>query len=598
MLKKFFWNLLSSFVGAWIAILGFGVLLFFVIVGLVARVGISSASDAERLEKHSILKISLSGPIEERESKMEMNYFTLMRGEVEKGQSLNTIVKALEEAKENKNVDAVYLDCDGVAAGFATLDVLRKALLDFKSSGKKIYSYADSYSTGDYYVASCADSIFMNQEGSVAVQGISSSIPYMKGLFDKLGVNFQVFKVGTFKSAVEPYIMEEMSQPARAQLDTLYGNIWGHLKKEIADSRQIEVGDIDRMVNVDFIMFAPAEASVKNKLVDKIIPGREMKAALARLVDKDPEKVNFVSPELLMSQTDWGTSYSAKNQIAVLYATGEISENTKNGINCFDLVPEIVKLADDENVKGLVLRVNSPGGSVFGSAEIAEALQYFKSKKKPFSVSMGDYAASGGYWISADAERIFADPLTITGSIGIFGLIPEVSGLAGKLGVNMQTVSTDPKAAFPTMFNPMTEEQRAVMQRYIERGYDRFVKRVAKGRRMSESRVRVIAEGRVWDGMKAKEIGLVDELGGLKDAIVWTAKRAKLGDNYDVALYPQTSPSFWDMLPTAASASVGEAVADAMNPGMNPKVAAHAVEILNRKPVQARMIPLDLAYWN
>ncbi len=498
MLKKFFWNLLSSFVGAWIALLGFGVLMFFVIVGLVARIGISSRADTEKLEKHSILKISLSGTIDEREPKMDMNYITLMRGEVEKAQSLNTLVKALEEAKENKYVDAVYLDCGGVSAGFATLDALRKAIIDFKSSGKKVYSYGDFYSTGDYYVASCADSIFMNREGSLALQGISGTIPYMKGLFDKLGINFQVIKVGTFKSAVEPYIMDEMSGPARAQLDTLYGNIWNHLKKEMAGSRHISVSAIDRLINEDYIMYATPETAVKGKLIDKTVANREMKAILARLVGKDPEKMNFVSPELLMAQTGWGTAYSKKGQIAVLYATGEISETTKDGINCFNLVPEIVKLAEDDNVKALVLRVNSPGGSVFGSSEIAEALQYFKSKKKPFAVSMGDYAASGGYWISADAERIFADPLTVTGSIGIFGMIPEASGLAEKLGVNMQTVSTDPKVAFPTLFRPMTEEQLGVMQRYIDRGYDRFVKRVAKGRNLPESKVRAIAEGRVW----------------------------------------------------------------------------------------------------
>lgn len=211
---------------------------------------------------------------------------------------------------------------------------------------------------------------------------------------------------------------------------------------------------------------------------------------------------------------------------------------------------------------------------------------------------MGDYAASGGYWISADAERIFADPLTVTGSIGIFGMIPEASGLAEKLGVNMQTVSTDPKVAFPTLFRPMTEEQFAVMQRYIDRGYDRFVKRVAKGRNLPESKVRAIAEGRVWDGMKAMSIGLVDELGGLEDAISWTAKRAKLGDNFDVALYPKTTPTFWDMLPSASSAAFYEAMAKSINPATDAKIAAHAMEVISRKPVQARMLPLDLAKWN
>ena len=594
MLKKFFWNLLSSFVGAWIALLGFGVLLFFVLVGMIARVGLSAASEAEKLEKHSILKVSLTGVIDERSPKFDLNYFKLIQGDLDQAQSLSTIVTALEEAKENNNIDAVYLECGGVSAGFATLDAIRNALIDFQKSGKKVYAYGDAYTAGTYYVASCADSLFMNPEGSMRLQGISSSVPYMKGFFDKLGVSFQVVKVGTFKSAVEPYIMNEMSEPARAQLDTLYVNVWNHIKSGIAQSRGIQASDIDRAVDSN-ISFASPQKAVDFRFVDRLIYNRNIKESLARLVGKDdPEKVNFVNPTLLSSQTDWGQAYTDKNQVAVLYATGEISEGSESGINCFKLVPEIVKLADDDNVKALVLRVNSPGGSVFGSAEIAEALQYFKSKKKTFAVSMGDYAASGGYWISCDAERIFADPMTITGSIGIFGLIPEVSGLADKLGVSMQTVSTNPSADFPTLFKPMTPEQYQVMQSYVERGYDRFVKRVAKGRRMSESKVRTIAEGRVWDGTTAKRIGLVDELGGLEEAIKWAARQAKLGENYDVALYPKGDDNIWSMLPTAASARISEMVTKAITPGMDPDIAAHAVEVIRRRPVQARMIPLDL----
>ncbi len=597
MLKKFFLNLLSSFVGAWIALLGFGFLIFFVIIGLVARIGISASSET-KLSKHSLLHINLSGEIEERDNPMDLNYFSILQGDLERAQSLNTLVTALEEAKENKNIDGVYLECEAVSAGFATLDALRNALVDFKSSGKKIYAYAESYTGGSYYVASVADSIFMNPEGAMGLQGIYGAVPYFKGLFDKLGVNFQVAKVGTFKSAVEPYTMSEMSAPARAQLDTLYGNIWNYLKKGIADSRQISVTDIDRLVSKDYITFAPAQMSVKGKLVDKLVPRRMVKEILARLVGKDVEDLNLVTPELMCAQTDWGTAFNEKNQIAVLYATGEISETTQTGINCFKLVPEIVKLADNENIKALVLRVNSPGGSVFGSSEIAEALQYFKSKKKTFGVSMGDYAASGGYWISSDAERIFADPLTVTGSIGIYGLIPDIAGTLDKVGVNMQMVATDPNAAFPTLYKPMDDTQMSVMQASINRGYDRFVKRVATGRKMSESKVRQIAEGRVWDGMTAKKIGLVDELGGLKAAISWAAKKADLGENYEVALYPKYDANIWDFIPNSSVMSMVSMVSKVLSADVDPAIAEHAVEVLTRKPVQARMLPLDLVKWN
>ncbi len=594
MLKKFFWNLLSSFVGAWIALLGFGVLIFFVIFGLIARIGISAASDVEKLEKNSILKVSLSGVIDERASEFDFNYYDIINGNLEQNQSLTTIVTAIDEAKDNKDIDAIYLECGGVSAGYATLSAIRNSLVDFQKSGKKIYAYGDSYSAGTYFVASCADSLFMNPEGSMDLHGIVSSVPYMKGLFDKLGVNFQVVKVGTFKSAVEPYILTEMSQPARAQLDTLNGNRWSYIKNEIAKSREIRPTDIDSAVNYN-IAFAEPEAILKFKLADKLIYNRNIKESLARLVGKDkPEDLNFIKPETLAQQSDWGTGYTNDNQVAVLYAVGEISEEGESGINCYKLVPEIVKLADDENVKALVLRVNSPGGSVFGSAEIAEALNYFKSKKKAFVVSMGDYAASGGYWISADAERIFADPMTITGSIGIFGLIPEVSGLADKLGYNVQTVATNPDAVFPTLFKSLTAEQYQVMQDHVNAGYDRFVKRVAKGRNLSESKVRQIAEGRVWDAVTAKRIGLVDELGSLNDAIKWVAGQAKLGESYEVALYPQSGNNIWDMLPSAASARISEMVSKMITPGVDTRIATHAVEVIRRRPVQARMMPIDL----
>jgi len=597
MLKKFFLNLLSSFVGAWIALLGFGVLIFFLIIGFIAKVGISSASE-EKVSKHSILKISLQGEIRESESPADFNYMNLLHGDIERPQTLRTLVKSIEYAKENKDIEAVYLECNGVSAGFATLDILRKTLIDFKKNGKKIYAYSDAYTTPDYYLASCADSVFINGNGSVDLKGIASMIPYMKGLFDKIGVQFQVVKVGTFKSAVEPYILENMSEPARAQLDTLYGNIWNYMKNGIAESRKLKSGTIDSLINRDYITYAEAEQTVKSGLTDKVVSAREMDAILAGLVGVEKKKLNIVSPSVVSGQSDWSANFKSKKQIAVLYAVGDIQEESPDGINCKNLVPEIVSLAEDENVKGLVLRVNSPGGSVFGSSEIAEALNYFKSKGKTFSVSMSDYAASGGYWISADAERIFADPLTVTGSIGIFGMIPNIMGLGKMLGVNMEMVCTDPAAVFPTLFKPMDDKQMSVMQSYIDRGYDKFIKRVAKGRNMKESKVRSIAEGRVWDGMTAKKIGLVDELGSLDDAVKWTAKKAKLGDSYDVVPYPKTEPSFWDYIPDSKRAYIVTLVTDAFGDKVDTEILKHAVHVVTRKPVQARMIPLDMFKMN
>ena len=534
MLKKFFLNTLSSFVGAWIALVLFGVVGVIVAVGLVA--GMHGTDEVASVKKHSILTLELSGSIVESETPSSINYTALMSGGIEKPQTLNVIVEGLKEGADNKNIDALYIKCGAALASPATFNAIREAVKEFKKTGKKVYAYGDVYTLGTYYVASVSDKIFLNPYGEIAIQGLGSTSMYLKGLFDKLGVEFQVVKVGTFKSAVEPYISTQMSEPARAQLDTLFSTMWDFMKDGICDNRKkLSGSEIDSLVN-NGLMFSTAEFAAESGFVDEVVYERVMDERLAKLIDVDKKKLNFVSPSTLIGQLPWTDAYSSKNNIAVLYATGEIVDGASTGINYQKLVPIITQLADDDKIKGLVLRVNSPGGSAFGSDQIGEALDYFQSKKKPLAVSMGDYAASGGYWISCGADRIFADPLTITGSIGIFGLIPNVKGLSDKLGINPQSVSTNPAADFPTLFTPMDEKQLSIMQKYVETGYDRFIKRVATGRKMTEAKVRQIAEGRVWNAMKAKEIGLVDELGSLKDAIEWTAKKADIYSKYDVSV--------------------------------------------------------------
>ena len=280
-----------------------------------------------------------------------------------------------------------------------------------------------------------------------------------------------------------------------------------------------------------------------------------------------------------------------------MYASGEIVDGGGSGtINYERLVPQIVKLAEDDNVKGLVLRVNSPGGAVYGSTQIGEALDYFKSTGKPFAVSMGAYAASGGYWISCGADRIFADPLTITGSIGIFGLIPNAKGLTEKLGVNPQTVNTDPEADFPNLYYPMSETQLAAMQKYVERGYDTFVARVAKGRKMDEKKVRVIGEGRVWPAEKALEIGLIDALGSTADAYRWVAAKAKLGESYDVAEYPTLEDDIWNMIPELGNMTAMETMKKALEGDYEYLAAKFAMTVFKQKPVMARMPYIDVEF--
>ncbi len=596
MLKRFFFNLLSSFVGAWIALTLFVLAVIISIIGFVGAAGAMVGQSAE-VKKHSVLKLDLSGTIEETETNAELDYVSLIRGNVERPKTLRSLVEALAEAKVNKNIDALYIECNGVSASLATVNALREAVVDFKKSGKPVYAYGDGMTTGDYFVASQADSLFLNPAGTLGLSGISGTIMYMKGLFDKIGVQFQVIKVGTFKSAVEPYILSEMSQPARAQLDTLYGNIWNYVTADIARTRKVPAEKLNSLIKDGRLMLSPAQDLVKEKLIDRLVYKREIDRIMARVTGSDPEDVNYVDPELLLgsSMGDMGM-YSSKKQIAVLYATGEIAETAGAGINCEKLVPEIVKLADDDNVKGLVLRVNSPGGSVFGSEQIGEALDYFKSTGKPFAVSMGDYAASGGYWISCTADRIFADPLTITGSIGIYGLLPNVAGLADKIGVSPQTVATNPSSAYPNLYRPLDEAQMAQMQEMIERGYDQFISRVAKGRKMTKEQVRRIAEGRVWDARTAVRIKLVDQLGSLADATKWVAKKAGMkADDYDVAVYPRYKQEWLDMI-LQNKIQIPQQLADALQPGMDQMMVREAQRVFNIKPAQAKMIPMRVHF--
>ena len=594
MLKKFFMNALSSFVGAWVAILLLGAVVTIVVLGIAGSM--VTGSETVSVKSRSVLELKLEGAIMERETADAPNPMQLMQGDFEQPQSLDAIVEALKIAAENKNIAALYLNCGAVSASPATLNAIREALLEFKKSGKKIYAYGDALFTGSYFVASVADRIYLNPAGELSMRGLGSTSLYFKNLLDKLGVTFQVVKVGSFKSAVEPYIMDEMCQPARAQLDTMFNNMWGFIREKISESRKgVTPALIDSLVSLRNITFAPASLAVESGLVDSLLYGREINDRLAQLVGVEKEKLNKVSPSILLGQTPWASSYTSKNQVAVLYACGDIADGNDKQINFEKLVPVIVRLAENENVKGMVLRVNSPGGSVFGSDQIGEALDYFMKKGKPLAVSMGDYAASGGYWISCCADKIFADPMTVTGSIGIYGLIPEFAGTLSKIGVSPQTVSTNPSADFPSGMKPMDERQLGVMQQYVDRGYDKFVSRVAKGRKMSKERVKAIAEGRVWDGIMARRIGLVDSLGGLDKAVDWTAGKAGISDRYEVAAYPQVEPNFWTIV--AKQGGFGASlISSGLKDNFEVLAEAYVRRILARERLQARMPEISVTF--
>ncbi|MCH5234039.1 MAG: signal peptide peptidase SppA [Muribaculaceae bacterium] len=596
MLKRFFLNALSSFLGAWVAIVIFGAVCIMVIVGLVARLGISQTNQAQ-VTKDSVLTINLKGEIDETEMPVDFDYTTLMAGDINKKQSLALLTSAIEAAAENKNVKAIYLKCNSIAASPATLNAIRNSLLKFKESGKKIIAYGDMLAMGDYYIATVADELYMNPGGNVTLKGLGGMTPFFKGLFEKIGIQFQVVKVGTYKSAVEPYIHEHMSEPARAQLDTLYGSMWGIICDGICEQRKgITPAKIDSLINKEFIFLRQGKVALDAGLIDGLYYERSMDSIIAVGINKKKDDLNFIDPTLLVSQEELLTGLSSKNQIALVYASGEILDGGgDNTINYEKYVPLIVSLAENEKVKGMVLRVNSPGGSVFGSEQIGDALDYFQSKGKPIAVSMGDYAASGGYWISSCANRIFADPLTITGSIGIFGLIPNVEGLTKKLGVNMELVSTNPEASFPSLFMPLNSHQLQGMQEMVEEGYNQFVARVSKGRKLSESKVRRIGEGRVWDAVTAMRIGLVDQLGGVQDAIDWVAENLTI-ENYEVTRYPRYETSVWDILPNVMNMQMKDKFISSLETEINPWLFKRVVRTLERKPVQALMPEINVGF--
>ena len=588
-MKKFFLSVLSSFTGTWLAMCLFGIVAIIVFVAIMINIGVSSSkSNSISFSENGLLVLNLDGEIIERETSEAPDFMTIANGNFTKPKSLTTIVEGIKAAKDNDKIKAMYIECGVISAELATLNEIRNAVTDFKSSGKKIYAYAEIMSQSAYYVASAADSIFMNPYGQFELMGIGGYTPYFKNLLDKFDVKFQVVKVGTYKSAVEPYILSEMSQPAKAQLDTLYGSLWNKIKYDISSSRKIQAENIDRFINRDYITTQKMNFVLENKLVDGLYYRHEMDDYLASLMGVDnASMIERVTPEELAMTT---IENSNKSHIAVVYAVGGIDDGNSTGIVSKDLVPLIYSLKDNENVKGLVLRVNSPGGSAYGSEQIWEALEQFKNAGKPFVVSMGDYAASGGYYISCGADKIFADPLTITGSIGIFGLIPDMSGLLkDKLGVNFQLVSTNPEGYYPSLVKPLTAAQYSAMQRMVEDGYDLFTKRVAEGRNMTQDRVKQIGEGRVWSADKAKEIGLVDELGTLNNAIDYLAQKLSMGDDINVVKYPEVANSLWTYMTLLENENASKFVQQYGLKNYEEFLIMQVKMLIERPRIQARM---------
>ena len=595
MLKKFFLVVCGSFVGSFLALLFFtatAILMSFVIFSAMG------SSMGVKIEDKSILYLRLEGELNERPS--EMTQMMAMITEDEQGQDLCTLIKSLKLAKDNNKIEGVYLDCRGMASGMSSLYELRNALVDFKKSKKFVYAFGDEgIMQSDYYLASVADSIFLNPEGAVDVHGLGAATPYMKNLLDKVGVEVQVVRVGTFKSAVEPYMLSQMSDANRLQQEHYLGSLWGVISKDIATSRKIAPETFSQLTDSVMITMS-SEELMKNKIVDHLCYRTEMEDKLRKKTGVEmKDDLKLVTPsQLVLTDTEKNRE---DKQVAVVYATGEIDGSAsvpgmaQEGIDSESLAATIRKLQYDDNVKAMVLRVNSPGGSAFGSEVIWKAIEDFKRSGKPVAVSMSDYAASGGYYISSGAQRIFAEPTTITGSIGIFGIIPNASNFINNtLGVKVEEVTTNKNAIAGAMYKPLSDSQKAALQRMVERGYDLFTRRCAMGRNVSQDSIKAIAEGRVWDGITAKSIGLVDEFGGLQAAIDWVAKKANLGDDYSITTLPKLEITFQAMLGQMTRAKVQEDMQRRM--GMFYTYYEKLQALLGREQVLCIMEPVEIDF--
>lgn len=514
------------------------IVIFF--IGAIILFGTIASSDSEvKVKANSVMFLDLNGMLEER---TEDNPFKEFIGDDFSTYGLDDILSSIKKAKENEDIKGIYIQAKNLGASYASLQEIRNALADFKKSGKFIVAYSDNYTQKLYYLSSVADKVLLNPKGIIEWKGLAAQPMFYKDLLEKIGVEMQIFRVGTYKSAVEPFIATEMSPANREQVSEYIGSIWNQMLTDVSASRKISKDSLNAYAN-RMLMFYPSEQSVKCGLADTLIYKNEVRNYLKQLTktDKDDNLAVMSLNDMINVKRNVPKDKSG-NAIAVYYAFGGIDESTDEGIVSEKVIKDLRELRENKDIKAVVLRVNSPGGSAFGSEQIWSEVKALK-KEKTVVVSMGDYAASGGYYISCAADCIVAEPTTLTGSIGIFGMFPNVKGLTDKVGLKFDVVKTNKFSDLGATGRGMNTDEQALIQMTINQGYDTFLSRCAEGRKMSKANIGKIAEGRVWTGEKAKKIGLVDELGGIDKAIEIAVKKAKLKE-YTVLSYPEKKDFF------------------------------------------------------
>lgn len=585
-MKSFFKTMLACVAGIIIA----GILFVFGLVSLIGAVA-SMGSEDKGIKENSVLMLDLDGTFGER---ADDNPLASLMSDGLKSYGLEDVIASIKEAKNNPDIKGIYLQAGMMEIQFASLEEIRGELASFKESGKFVVAYGDQYSQWLYYLASVADKVIVNPEGSISWHGLASQPIFFKDLLEKVGVEMQIFKVGTYKSAVEPFIATEMSDANREQVTEYIASIWNDVVNAVSQSRGIDAGRLNEYAD-RYMDFCQAEEYVECGLADTLLYkdgvldylkglvgiGYDDKLEIATLEDVK-EKINI----------DDVIKDAGEGEIAVYYAVGDIDSSTSvdEGINSKKVIKELRELREDSNVKAVVLRVNSPGGSAYGSEQIWREVDML-SAVKPVVVSMGDYAASGGYYISCAADCIVANSTTLTGSIGIFGMIPVAEKLLKeKIGLDFDVVKTNRLADLGSQSRPFNPEESAILQNYVNDGYDLFLKRCAEGRKMSVEDIDRIGQGRVWTGSKAKELGLVDEIGDLDKAIEIAARMAEVS-KYNVESYPAESDFMTKLLEGNDKDYMESALRETM--GEYYDCIRFVRNIRNIAPIQAR-VPFDL----
>lgn len=537
---NFIKNVLATILG----LILFCFLSFFVLLIIGSAISMGSSSPNVSLKNNSVIKLDLSGITHDYGGSIYIK--DLDYRETSKD-GLIDVLFAIDHAKTDANIKGISIENNLSSLGFTQRKALREKLEEFKKTGKFVLSYADNYMQSEYYLNSVADTIYLNPLGTIDFKGLSTEILYMKDLQEKTGIQMEVVRHGKYKSAVEPYLQQEMSPENREQNLELLQSMWNSIVNDIAESRKISTEQLNHIAT--HLNARNAELALENKMIDKIAYIDEYKQAIRKSLGlKKEEDINEIEIEDYIQAILPTLKNKAKDQIAVIFAQGTIlgGEGSVDVIGEKSINKALKEARDNANIKAVVIRVNSPGGSALVSEIIWREIELTK-KVKPVIVSMGDVAASGGYYIASNADYIFAEPTTITGSIGVFGTLPNVRNLAKRVGVNAEQVQTHPHAVTYSVFEPLSDMTQQTLTESIEHIYDVFLQRVATGRKMSKEEVNEIAQGRIWTGVMAKENGLVDELGGLNDAINYAAKQVEISD-YRVTLYPEYEMKFKDLL--------------------------------------------------